>query len=78
MSSKLKLTEAEKIIKVLRKIGFEVKRQRGSHVILKNSEGTIVVIPVHNGEKVGRGLLLKIIRQAGITKEEFLKLLEEI
>jgi len=78
MSGKLRLTDAEKVIKVLTKIGFEVKRQKGSHVILKNSEETIVVVPVHKGEKIGRGLLLKIIRQAGITKEEFLKLLEEI
>jgi len=38
----------------------------------------VVVIPVHSGEKIGRGLLLKIIRQAGMSKEEFLKLLDEI
>jgi predicted RNA binding protein YcfA (HicA-like mRNA interferase family) len=76
--SQLKPLPAEKVIKVLTKIGFELRRQRGSHVILKNDEGIVVVVPVHPGEEIGRGLLMKIIRQAGLTKDEFLELLEEI
>ena len=78
MSGKLRLVDAEKVIKVLKRVGFEVRRQKGSHVILKNTSGKVVVIPVHSGEKIGRGLLLKIIRQAGMSKEEFLKSLDEI
>ena len=73
MSGKLRLVDAEKVIKVLKRVGFEVRRQKGSHVILKNTSGKVVVIPVHSGEKIGRGLLLKIIRasrneQRGIFK----------
>lgn len=52
-------------------------RQRGSHVILKHDDGRLTVIPVHRGEEIGRGLLSKIIKDTGLTKEEFLKLLEE-
>jgi predicted RNA binding protein YcfA (HicA-like mRNA interferase family) len=37
----------------------------------------VTVIPVHRGEEIGRGLLSKIIKDAGLTKEEFLKLLKE-
>jgi len=37
----------------------------------------VTVIPVHRGEEIGRGLLYKIIKDAGLTKEEFLKLLKE-
>jgi hypothetical protein len=33
--------------------------------------------PIHRGEEIGRGLLSKIIKDAGLTKEEFLKLLQE-
>ena len=77
MSEKLRPFPAEKVIKALNKIGFEVSRQRGSHVILKNKEGTIIVVPNHQGEEIGRGLLMKIIKQAGITKDNFLKLLKE-
>ena len=68
---------ADKVIKVLVKIGFKPVRQRGSHVILKRDDGRVTVIPVHRGEEIGRGLLSKIIKDAGLTKEEFLKLLEE-
>ncbi len=77
MSERLRPLPAEKVIKALNKIGFEVSRQRGSHVILKNKEGTIIVVPNHPGEEIGRGLLMKIIKQAGITKDKFLKLLKE-
>ena len=68
---------AKKIIKLLNKIGFEVVRQRGSHVILKHLDGRVTVIPVHSGEDIGRGLLSKIIKDTRITREQFLKLLEE-
>ncbi|MEM3700654.1 MAG: type II toxin-antitoxin system HicA family toxin [Candidatus Bathyarchaeia archaeon] len=65
-------------MKVLYFLGFKVVRRRGSHVVLKHSDGRITVIPVHAGEKVGVGLLLKIIKDAKLTKEEFLKLLEKV
>ncbi len=35
--------------------GFQVLRQRGSHVYLKHSDGRATVVPVHKGESVGRG-----------------------
>ncbi len=75
--SKFSSQPADKVIKALRKIGFIPVRQKGSHIILKNNVGVIIVVPKHSGEEIGRGLLLKIIRQAGITKEKFLELLED-
>jgi len=69
---------AEKLIKALTKVGFKPVRQRGSHVILKHNDGKVTVVPVHRGEEIGRGLLSKIIKDAGLTREEFLKLLKEI
>ncbi len=65
-------------MKVLYFLGFKVVRRRGSHVVLKHSDGRITVIPVHAGEKIGVGLLLKIIKDAKLTREEFLKLLEKV
>ena len=58
-------------------LGFRIVRRRGSHVVLKHSDGRITVVPVHAGEKISIGLLLKIIKDAKLTKEEFLKLLEK-
>jgi predicted RNA binding protein YcfA (HicA-like mRNA interferase family) len=75
---KLKAIPAEKLIKVLAKIGFKQIRQRGSHLILKNQDGRVTVVPIHKGELIGRGLLSAIIRDTGLKREEFLKLLEEI
>jgi len=73
----LRPISAEKLIKLLIRAGFKPVRQRGSHVILKHDDGRLTVIPVHRGEEIGRGLLSKIIKDTGLTKEEFLKLLEE-
>ena len=67
---------ARKIIKILSILGFRTTRRRGSHVVLKHPDGRITVVPIHAGEEIGIGLLLKIIKDAKLSKEEFLKLLE--
>jgi predicted RNA binding protein YcfA (HicA-like mRNA interferase family) len=57
--------------------GFEVIRQRGSHLIPINEEKTRIVIPVHPGKDIKPGLCRAILREAGINREKFLKLLKE-
>jgi len=74
----LRPTPAKKVIKILSKIGFEVTRQRGSHLILRHPDGRLTVVPVHSGEDIGRGLLSKIIKDTKMSRKQFLKLLEEI
>lgn len=44
---------------------------------MKQLDGRITVIPIHAGERIGIGLLLKIIKDVKLSKEEFMKLLEE-
>ncbi len=73
----LKPTPPNKIIKALIKLGFKIVRQKGSHMVLKHSDGRITVVPIHPEEEIGRGLLAKIIRDTGLSKEEFLRTLEE-
>jgi predicted RNA binding protein YcfA (HicA-like mRNA interferase family) len=73
----LKPLPAKKILKILSKLGFKIVRQRGSYVFLKHPDGRIAVVPVHPAEEIGPGLLFKIIKDAKLTREEFLKLLEE-
>jgi predicted RNA binding protein YcfA (HicA-like mRNA interferase family) len=65
----------EQIIKALGKGGFEVFRQKGSHIYLKHPDGRATVVPLHRGESVGRGLLKKIMRDADLERDDFLKLL---
>jgi predicted RNA binding protein YcfA (HicA-like mRNA interferase family) len=74
----LKPLPARKVIKVLSILDFKIVRKRGSHVVLKHPDGRITVVPAHAAEKIGPGLLLKIIKDAKLTKEEFLKLLENV
>lgn len=70
--SKLPLLSWRDVVKVLSKAGFKVNRTKGSHIILiKNS----VVVPVPKHDEIKRGLLIEIISEAGMTKEEFLRLL---
>jgi predicted RNA binding protein YcfA (HicA-like mRNA interferase family) len=74
----LKPLPARKIIKLLSILEFRIVRKRGSHVVLKHSDGRITVVPVHAGEQISIGLLLRIIKDAKLSKEEFLKTLEKV
>jgi len=61
-------------VKALNKAGFYFKRQKGSHIILRRDEPFAqVVVPDH--KELDRGTLKAIIRQAGLTEEEFIELL---
>ena len=62
------------LIKILSKFGFHKTRQKGSHVMLvkETKSGKIgCVVPLH--DEIERGTLLGILKQAKISKEEFLK-----
>lgn len=63
-----------KVLKALHKIGFNPVRQTGSHIILEHTDGRHTTIPKHS--EIRRGLLLAILRDINITKEEFLELLD--
>ena len=62
-------------IRALEKAGFVLARQKGSHMIMFQDDPA-VTIPVPNRSELGRGLLRAIIREAGLSVEEFLRLLE--
>lgn len=72
--SKLPALTGKEIISLLKKAGFVIERQRGSHVFLKHSDGRATVVPVHAGETIGPGLLAKILRDTEMTREDFQKL----
>lgn len=72
----LPVLRARELINALEKAGFIVVRQKGSHVRLKHPDGRVVTVPVHTGQEIGRGLLRKILRDADISVEELIRLLE--
>ncbi len=69
---------AEKIVKILLNKNFEIKRRKGSHIQLEDDEGRRVTVPMHPGRKTGKGLLRKIMRDAELSREELIKLIEEV
>ncbi len=64
------------IVKTFGKLGWEVARQRGSHIIM-TKEGHIATLSVPNHPEVARGTLRSLIARAGINVEEFLRALEK-
>ena len=54
------------------RIGFSLDRTEGSHMILIGPTGQRLSVPKHR--ELGRGLLRSLIRDAGLTREEFLEL----
>ncbi|MCK4223914.1 MAG: type II toxin-antitoxin system HicA family toxin [candidate division Zixibacteria bacterium] len=72
--SKLPRISGQKCVKALEKVGFYFKRQEGSHIILRRDEPFAqVVVPDH--KELDRGTLRAIIRQVGLSVDEFMKLL---
>jgi predicted RNA binding protein YcfA (HicA-like mRNA interferase family) len=72
--SKLPVISGRECFKALENAGFCFKRQEGSHIVMRRDDPFAqVVIPNHR--ELDRGTLRSIIRQAGLSSEEFLKLL---
>lgn len=67
---RLPVLSGAEIIKALQRLGFEQVRQRGSHVVLRRDAAGCVV-PLHR--EVKTGTLAGILRQAGLTQDEFIE-----
>ena len=72
--SKLSPIRGRELIAILEKLGFQKVHQKGSHVRMRHHDGRRTTIPLHPGEKVGVGLLRKILRDVNISRAEFDKL----
>ena len=66
------LLRPREVVAAFRKLGWEVARQRGSHVILTKT-GHIATLSIPNHPEVARGTLRALIARAGLSVEEFLR-----
>ncbi|MFF5259105.1 type II toxin-antitoxin system HicA family toxin [Actinomadura viridis] len=64
------------VVKALGNAGFDLIRITGSHHRMAHADGRRVSIPAHAGRDMARGTLRSIIRDAGLTVEEFIALLD--
>jgi predicted RNA binding protein YcfA (HicA-like mRNA interferase family) len=72
--SKLPRVSGRECVKALEGAGFYFKRQHGSHIILRRDDPFAqVVVPDHR--ELDRGTLRAIVRQAGLSVDEFVELL---
>jgi len=63
------------LLRFLKAQGFVEDRQSGSHLTLRHNERKITItIPVHRGADIGRGLAVRILKDAGFSVEDFLRL----
>lgn len=72
---KLPVLSGQEIVKALKKLGYEIDHQTGSHMILRQNKEPFRRLTVPNHKEVAVGTLRAIIRQAGLTREEFFELL---
>jgi len=67
----VKPAKPKKVIKILKTLGFEHTRTRGSHWRFVHPDGRKISVPIQGNKEIGRGLLRKILRDAEISLEEF-------
>ncbi len=76
---KLPVLSAKEVIQALQRAGFEIRNQVGSHVQMvgysQNSK-RLVTVPNHGNKEIPVGTLLSILRQSGLTRDEFIHLLK--
>lgn len=71
--AKLPVVSGAKLVKALYKLGYQIDRQRGSHIILVHPLGTTLVVPNH--KEVRKGTLAGILKDARITGDDLRRLL---
>ncbi|RME91867.1 MAG: type II toxin-antitoxin system HicA family toxin [Verrucomicrobia bacterium] len=71
---KLGVFSGAEVCEILQAHGFQLVRQRGSHLVMQRRvEGSTITVPVPNHRVLRIGTLLSIIRQSGLPKEVFMK-----
>jgi len=69
--SELPRISGREVVRALKKIGYEQDRQRGSHMILRQTDSPHRRVTVPDHKEVAKGTLRAIIREVGLTVDEF-------
>jgi predicted RNA binding protein YcfA (HicA-like mRNA interferase family) len=62
--------KAKEVLQKLKRAGFEERRQSDSHLVLRHEDGRQTYLPMHTGD-VPTGTFRSILKEAGLTEEEF-------
>ena len=69
----LSILKPREVIRILERLGFVQIRQRGSHRQFRHADGRQTTVPDHGGRDLSPILLRQIIKDIGLTPEEFLR-----
>lgn len=76
--SKIPIVSVKILEKLLFLLGFEAKRQSGSHIFYRHPDGRYTTLPHHGNQDLGRPLIRQILREINLTPEQFIDLLNKI
>jgi predicted RNA binding protein YcfA (HicA-like mRNA interferase family) len=71
--SRLPVCSGQEAIRAFQRVGYQLDHQTGGHIILRHPQMRRLTVPNHR--ELAKGTLRALIREAGLTKEEFLGLL---
>jgi predicted RNA binding protein YcfA (HicA-like mRNA interferase family) len=72
MGKKYPVLKPREVMRILEQLGFEIARQRGSHIQYRHLDGRSTTVPFHGGRDISPILLRQIAKDIGLTVEEFL------
>ena len=68
----LPVLKPQEVVQILRSLGFEEIRQRGSHKQFRHPDGRVTTVPFHKGRDISPTLLRKIAQDVSLKVEEML------
>ena len=76
--TKLPVVDLKTFERVLKRLGFERKRQNGSHVIFRHPDGRGTAVPNHPGRDLTRPLLRDLLNEINLSIDEYLQILSDL
>lgn len=76
--SHLPVVSGKALCKALTRLGYAIDHQTGSHIILRNRHAPYRRLTVPNHKEIAKGTLGSILRESGLTVEEFQNLLDDV
>jgi len=76
--SRLPIVDYRTMEKVLVALGFQITRQKGSHVFFRHPDGRTTTVPSHPGRDLARPLIREILREIELTLDKFQEILSKV
>ena len=75
--SKLPIVDARTFDRILQKWGFQIVRQKGSHVFYRHQDGRYTTLPHHKAQDISRPLIRKILNEIQVSTDDFVRAVTE-